>query len=45
MKEKDDGWPAISSKRAATNVNTMTNLCHPEASEIERLYRSTFAVV
>jgi len=35
----------IMSKRAATNVNVNTNPRHPEVSEIEHLYRSTFTVV
>jgi len=35
----------IMSNRAATNVNAKTNPRHPEPSEIESLYRSTFTVV
>jgi len=35
----------VMSKRAATNVNAKTNPRHPELSEIESLYRSTFTVV
>jgi len=35
----------VMSKRAATNVNAKTNPRHPELSEIESLYRSTFTVL
>jgi alcohol dehydrogenase class IV len=35
----------IMSKRAATNLNAKSNPRHPEPSEIESLYRSTFMVV
>jgi len=33
------------SNRAATNINAKSNPRHPEPSEIESLYRSTFTVV
>lgn len=35
----------VVSNRAATNLNAKTNPRHPEPSEIESLYRSTFTVV
>ncbi len=35
----------IMSNRAATNINAKSNPRHPEPSEIESLYRSTFTVV
>jgi len=35
----------VMSKRARENVNVKTNPRHPEPSEIESLYRSTFTVV
>ena len=35
----------VMSNRAATNLNAKTNPRHPEPSEIESLYRSTFTVV
>ena len=35
----------VMSKQTASNLNAKTNPRHPEASEIERPYRSTFTVV
>ena len=35
----------IMSNRATTNLNAKSNPRHPEPSEIESLYRSTFMVV